>query len=113
MCKYTKNKNFIEVPVTDFHFFCNVWLFMDLCAATVEECVKGSLQIGSTTITPIKTTATITLDTCGEEGSDRDEAEADDDEMEQGTSDEEVMKLPYLCEYKMTQHIRPPRTFTI
>ncbi|PNF29866.1 hypothetical protein B7P43_G09538 [Cryptotermes secundus] len=59
-------------------------------AAAVEECVKGTtLQIGSTTITPVKPTATITLDTCGEEGSDRDEAEADDDEMEQGTSEEE------------------------
>jgi len=63
-----------------------------VCAATVEECIKGStLQIGSTTITPIKPAATITLDTCGEEGSDRDEAEADDDEMEQGTSEDEVI----------------------
>ncbi|XP_021936900.1 uncharacterized protein LOC110838211 isoform X2 [Zootermopsis nevadensis] len=65
--------------------------------ATIEECVKGSLQIGSTTITPIKPTATITLDNCGEEGSDRDEAEADDDEMEQGTSDEEdVLSASHL-----------------
>jgi hypothetical protein len=64
----------------------------DLCAAAVEECAKGAtLQIGSTTITPVKPTATITLDTSGEEGSDRDEAEADDDEMEQGTSEEEVI----------------------
>ncbi|KAJ9576151.1 hypothetical protein L9F63_006973, partial [Diploptera punctata] len=53
-----------------------------------EDTVKGTVQIGSTTITPIKP-ATITLDTCGEDGSDRDEAEADDDEMEQGTSEEE------------------------
>jgi hypothetical protein len=69
----------------------SVCLF-DLCTAAVEECVKGTtLQIGSTTITPVKPTATITLDTCGEEGSDRDEAEADDDEMEQGTSEEEVI----------------------
>jgi hypothetical protein len=60
--------------------------------ATVEECIKGTtLQIGSTTITPIKPAATITLDTCGEEGSDRDEAEADDDDMEQGTSEDEVI----------------------
>jgi hypothetical protein len=65
---------------------------MYVCTATVDECLKGStLQIGSTTITPIKPTATITLDTCGEEGSDRDEAEADDDEMEQGTSEDEVI----------------------
>jgi hypothetical protein len=64
--------------------------------AAVEECVKGTtLQIGSTTITPLKPTATITLDTCGEEGSDRDEAEADDDEMEQGTSEEEVIIYIY------------------
>jgi hypothetical protein len=63
-----------------------------LCTATVEECIKGTtLQIGSTTITPIKPAATITLDTCGEDGSDRDEAEGDDDEMEQGTSEDEVM----------------------
>jgi hypothetical protein len=74
-------------------------LFINLCAATVEECVKGTLQIGSTTITPIKPAATITLDTCGEEGSDRDEAEADDDEMEQGTSEEEVMTYYLLLEY--------------
>jgi hypothetical protein len=88
-----KNRNFNEILFTDFHFFAMCDYFMDLCAAAIEECVKGSLQIGSTTITPIKPTATITLDNCGEEGSDRDEAEADDDEMEQGTSDEEVMKL--------------------
>jgi hypothetical protein len=68
-----------------------------LCAAAVEECAKGTtLQIGSTTITPVKPTATITLDTCGEEGSDRDEAEADDDDMEQGTSDEEVRILAFM-----------------
>ena len=63
--------------------------FVCLTIGAMEECAKGSLQIGSTTITPIKP-ATITIDTCGDDGSDRDEAEADDDEMEQGTSDEEV-----------------------
>jgi len=69
-----------------------------VCTATVEECMKGStLQIGSTTITPIKPAATITLDTCGEEGSDRDEAEADDDDMEQGTSEDEVIIYLLSC----------------
>jgi hypothetical protein len=69
----------------------------DLCTVAVEECARGAtLQIGSTTITPVKPTATITLDTCGEEGSDRDEAEADDDEMDQGTSEEEVNLLTFM-----------------
>ena len=81
---------------------------MYVCTATVEECMKGStLQIGSTTITPIKPTATITLDTCGEEGSDRDEAEADDDEMEQGTSEDEVI-VYLISDLPNVIAVRPP-----
>ncbi|PSN57920.1 hypothetical protein C0J52_00233 [Blattella germanica] len=58
-------------------------------SGAIEDCAKGAVQIGSTTITPIKPPCTtITLEPC-EDGSDRDEAEADDDEMEQGTSEEE------------------------
>jgi hypothetical protein len=82
--------NWYEVPSTGPAYLRQCLIY--LRTAAVEECVKGAtLQIGSTTITPVKPTATITLDTCGEEGSDRDEAEADDDDMEQGTSDEEVI----------------------
>lgn len=51
-----------------------------------KEIKLQAVTIGNTTITPV--TATITLDP-GDEGSERDEAEGDDEEMEMD-SDEEV-----------------------
>jgi len=52
------------------------------------------MSIGATTITPVKAppAATITIDN-GEEGSDRDEAEGDEEEMAESQSDEEVIQI--------------------
>lgn len=56
------------------------------------------MSIGATTITPVKApaAATITIDN-GDEGSDRDEAEGDEEEMAETQSDEEVIWINFCC----------------
>jgi len=71
---------------------------LSVCCFAVNS--NNVLSIGSTTITPVKASDTITLD-CGngEEGSDRDEAEGDEDEMEAPSSDDEEVSCSIAVEY--------------
>ncbi|XP_066991207.2 uncharacterized protein [Anabrus simplex] len=114
---WTKNvnlfeKDFIIIPINEHcHWFLAIICFPGMIgcvrmsdnAPVVEPAKKTKMSpkkvieadvlgkpivIGSTTITPLKiSTDTITLE-AGEEGSDRDEAEGDDEDMD-GTSEEE------------------------
>lgn len=73
-------------------------------AATTHSKLKvkdNVMSIGSTTITPVKAppSATITLDHNGDDGSDRDEAEGDEEEMdENATDDEDLPAAPSVTE---------------
>lgn len=67
----------------------NMFCALDNASDGGVPAVTNSIQIGSTTITPVQnTTNLITLEDQMDDFSDRDEAEGDEDEMET-TSDEE------------------------
>ncbi|XP_012286581.1 uncharacterized protein LOC105703068 isoform X2 [Orussus abietinus] len=111
--KWTKNvnifeKDFIVIPINEHaHWFLAIICFPGLVGKVMsnspltkeqdtqkatqkskklKEMKLQAVTIGSTTITPVKTTITIDQ---GDDGSERDEAEGDDEEMEVDSEDEE------------------------
>ncbi|XP_043472119.1 uncharacterized protein LOC122504870 isoform X2 [Leptopilina heterotoma] len=115
--KWTKNvnifeKDFIVIPINEHaHWFLAIICFPGLVgkiltksasekeaaeqknnvhrSKRLKEVKLQSMQIGNTTITPV--TTTITIDQ-GDDGSERDEAEGDDEEMEMDSEDDDEME---------------------
>lgn len=116
--KWTKNvnifeKDFIVIPINEHaHWFLAIICYPGLVgkistnsmnpkeldqknvhrSKRIKEMKLQSMTIGNTTITPV--TTTITIDQ-GDDGSERDEAEGDDEEMEMDSEDD--VRIIFFC----------------